>query len=42
MRQAIGELISEALAMFIIIGLGDSVACMYVLYDPSQIGRAHV
>jgi len=35
MRQAIGELISEALAMFIIIGLGDSVACMYGLYDPS-------
>jgi len=41
MRQAIGELISEALAMFIIIGLGDSVACMYVLYDPSPYQNAY-
>jgi glycerol uptake facilitator protein len=41
MRQTIGELISEALAMFIIIGLGDSVACMYVLYDPSPYQNAY-
>jgi glycerol uptake facilitator protein len=34
-RQLLGELISEAVAVFIIIALGDSVACMYVLYDPS-------
>jgi glycerol uptake facilitator protein len=30
-----GELIAEAVAMLIIIGLGDSVAAMYSLYDPS-------
>jgi glycerol uptake facilitator protein len=41
MRQSIGELISEALAMFIIIGLGDAVACMYVLYDPSPYQNAY-
>ena len=34
-RQLWGELISEAVAIFIIIAFGDSVACMYVLYDPS-------
>lgn len=34
-RQLWGELISEAIAIFIIIAFGDSVACMYVLYDPS-------
>lgn len=34
-RQFWGELISEAIAIFIIIAFGDSVACMYVLYDPS-------
>jgi glycerol uptake facilitator protein len=41
MRQKIGELISEALAMFIIIAFGDSVACMYVLYDPSPYQNAY-
>ncbi|WP_281852833.1 MIP/aquaporin family protein [Dyella sp. GSA-30] len=41
MRQQIGELISEALAMFIIIAFGDSVACMYVLYDPSPYQNAY-
>jgi glycerol uptake facilitator protein len=40
-RQSIGELISEAIATFIIIGLGDSVACMYVLYDPSPYVNAY-
>jgi glycerol uptake facilitator protein len=30
-----GELISEAVAMFLIISFGCSVACMYSLYDPS-------
>src|ERR1700758_644082 len=40
-RQGIGELISEALATFIILALGDSVACMYVLYDPSPYANAY-
>lgn len=34
-RQLFGELISEAVAIFIIVVFGDSSACMYVLYDPS-------
>ncbi|MCE2563119.1 MIP/aquaporin family protein [Komagataeibacter sp. FNDCF1] len=34
-REFLGELISEALAVFIIIAFGDSVAAMYLLYDPS-------
>jgi len=34
-RQLLGELISEAIAVFIIIAFGDSVAAMYVLYDPN-------
>jgi glycerol uptake facilitator protein len=40
-RQLLGELISEALAIFIIIAFGDSVACMYVLYDPSPYVNAY-
>ena len=40
-RQSIGELISEAMATFIIIALGDSVACMVVLYDPSPYANAY-
>ena len=40
-RQNIGELISEAVATFIIIGLGDSAACMSVLYDPSPYANAY-
>lgn len=40
-RQFIGELISEAVAVFIIIAFGDSVACMYVLYDPSPYTNAY-
>jgi glycerol uptake facilitator protein len=40
-RQLLGELISEALAIFIIIAIGDSVACMYVLYDPSPYQNAY-
>lgn len=35
MKAYVGELIAEAVAMCIIISLGDSVACMYSLYDPS-------
>src|SRR5215467_5598278 len=34
-KIALGELISECLAVFIIIVIGCSAACMYVLYDPS-------
>ncbi|MHB0774196.1 MIP/aquaporin family protein [Halomonas sp. WWR20] len=40
-RQFVGELISEAVATFIIIAFGDSVACMYVLYDPSPYLNAY-
>ncbi|MBB5875565.1 MULTISPECIES: MIP/aquaporin family protein [Xanthomonas] len=40
-RQLIGELISEAIAMLIIIAFGCSVACMYVLYDPSPYQHAY-
>ncbi|BBD79467.1 MIP/aquaporin family protein [Aerosticca soli] len=40
-RTLLGELISEAVAVFIIIALGDSVACMYVLYDPSPYQNAY-
>ena len=35
MTKAAGELIAEAVAMCIIIAMGDSVAAMYNLYDPS-------
>ena len=37
----IGELISEAVAMLIIISFGDSVAAMYTLYDPSPYQTAY-
>ncbi len=40
-RQLVGELISEAIAMLIIIAFGCSVACMYVLYDPSPYQHAY-
>jgi glycerol uptake facilitator protein len=36
-----GELISEAVAMFLIISFGCSVACMYSLYDPSPYQYAY-
>ena len=36
-----GELISEAVAMFIIIAFGDSVAAMYNLYDPNPYQQAY-
>lgn len=36
-----GELIAEAVAMGIIITLGDSVAAMYSLYDPSPYQHAY-
>src|SRR6202044_3029864 len=39
--ESMGELISEAVAVFIIIAFGDSVAAMYVLYDPSPYQNAY-
>jgi glycerol uptake facilitator protein len=36
-----GELISEAVALAIILGFGDSVAAMYTLYDPSPYQHAY-
>ncbi len=40
-RQLFGELIAEAIAMLIIIAFGDSVAAMYLLYDPSPYQNAY-
>jgi glycerol uptake facilitator protein len=40
-RVRAGELISECLATFIILGLGDSAAAMYLLYDPSPYQHAY-
>ncbi|ALQ96598.1 glycerol transporter [Xylella fastidiosa 32] len=40
-RKMFGELISEAIAMFIIIALGESAAAMYILYDPSPYQNAY-
>ena len=34
-KQDFGEYLAEALAVFIIIGFGDSVAAMYTLYSPN-------
>src|SRR3984885_4020999 len=42
MKKAfVGELIAEAMAMMIIITIGDSVAAMYSLYDPSPYQQAY-
>lgn len=40
-RQYIGELIAEAVGVFIIVVFGDSVAAMYFLYDPSPYMQAY-
>lgn len=40
-KKIIGELIAEAVAVFIIIAFGDSVAAMYSLYDPSPYKQAY-
>ena len=40
-RRLVGEMIAEAVAMFIIIGFGDSAACMYTLYNPSPYQQAY-
>lgn len=42
MRKAfLGELISEAVAVAIIVAIGDSAAAMYTLYDPSPYQQAY-
>ena len=38
---SVGELISETVAVFIIIAFGDSVAAMYTLYNPSPYQNAY-
>jgi glycerol uptake facilitator protein len=40
-REFVGQLVSEAMAMFIIIAFGDSVAAMYFLYTPSPYQQAY-
>lgn len=40
-KRFFGELISEFIAVLIIIMFGDSVAAMYVLYDPSPYANAY-
>jgi glycerol uptake facilitator protein len=40
-KAFVGELIAEAVAMAIIIAIGDSVAAMYSLYDPSPYQQAY-
>jgi glycerol uptake facilitator protein len=40
-RQLLGEVIAAAVAVFIIVAFGDSVAAMYTLYDPSPYQSAY-
>ena len=40
-REYMGQIISEAVATFIILAFGDSVAGMYFLYDPSPYAQAY-
>ena len=40
-RQDFGEYLAEAVAVFIIISFGDSVAAMYTLYNPSPYLNAY-
>lgn len=40
-RKLLGELISEAIAVLIIIAFGDSAAAMYFLYNPSPYQHAY-
>lgn len=41
MKKIYGELIAEVVAVFIILSFGDSVAAMYVLYNPSPYLQAY-
>ncbi len=40
-KTFVGQLISEAMAMFLVIAFGDSVAAMYTLYSPSPYQQAY-
>ena len=40
-KDTLGQMISEAVAMFLIIAFGDSVAAMYTLYVPSPYQQAY-
>jgi glycerol uptake facilitator protein len=40
-KTFLGQLISEAMAVFIVISFGDSVAAMYTLYSPSPYQQAY-
>jgi glycerol uptake facilitator len=40
-KVRVGELLAECMATFIILGLGDSAAAMYTLYDPSPYQQAY-
>jgi glycerol uptake facilitator len=40
-KQLVGELISECIAVFIIIAFGDSVAAMYTLYSPNPYAGSY-
>src|ERR1700759_1177654 len=40
-RALFGELLAEAVAMLIIIAFGDSVAAMFLLYNPSPYLNAY-
>src|ERR1700728_3916574 len=40
-KTFLGQMISEAMAMFLIIAFGDSVAAMYTLYSPSPYQQAY-
>lgn len=40
-KKELGELISEFIAVLIIITIGDSAAAMYVLYDPSPYATSY-
>jgi glycerol uptake facilitator-like aquaporin len=40
-RVRTGALVPECVATFIIVGLGDSAAAMYTLYDPSPYQHAY-
>ncbi|MDV3469840.1 MIP/aquaporin family protein [Stenotrophomonas sp. C3(2023)] len=41
LQQRLGELISEAIATAIIVGIGCSASAMYLLYDPSPYQQAY-
>ena len=40
-KKDFGEYLAEALAVFIIISFGDSVAAMYTVYNPNPYGGSY-